>query len=72
MFIDIIVFILLIIAVFKGLSKGLIVAVFSFLGFFIGLAAALKLSTIAASYLGKNVSISERWLPVWDKAADLV
>ncbi len=64
MLIDIIVFILLLMAIFKGLSKGLIVAVFSFLGFFIGLAAALKLSTIAASYIGDNVSISQRWLPV--------
>jgi membrane protein required for colicin V production len=64
MFIDIIVLLLLLMALFKGLSKGLIVAVFSFLGFFIGLAAALKLSTVAAVYIGDNVSISQRWLPV--------
>lgn len=50
-------------AVFKGLRKGLIVALFSFLGFIIGLAAALKLSTVMAAYIGNNVTISQRWLP---------
>ncbi|MCW3074080.1 MAG: colicin production protein [Flaviaesturariibacter sp.] len=64
MFIDIIVFILLLVAVFKGLRKGLIVGIFSLLAFIIGLAAALKLSTAMASYLGDNISISQRWLPV--------
>ena len=64
MFIDFIVVVLLIIAIFKGLSKGLIVGIFSFLAIIIGLAAALKLSALAASYLGENVNISQRWLPV--------
>lgn len=63
MLIDIIAFILLLIAAFKGLRKGLIVAVFSFLAFVIGLAAALKLSTAMAAYIGDNVAISQRWLP---------
>lgn len=63
MLIDIIAFILLIIAAFKGLRKGLIVAVFSFLAFIIGLAAALKLSTAMADYIGSNVEVSQRWLP---------
>ena len=63
MLIDIIAFVLLLIATFKGLRKGLIVAVFSFLAFIIGLAAALKLSTAMASYLGENVAVSQRWLP---------
>lgn len=64
MFIDIIVVVLLVIAIFKGLRKGLIVGVFSFLAIIIGLAAAIKLSAVAASYLGDNVNISQRWLPV--------
>lgn len=63
MLIDIIIFLLLMVAIFKGLRKGLIVAVFSFLAFIIGLAAALKLSTAMASYIGENVTISQRWLP---------
>ena len=63
MLIDIIAFILLLVAAFKGLRKGLIVAVFSFLAFIIGLAAALKLSTAMADYIGENVAVSQRWLP---------
>ena len=63
MLIDIIVFILLVWALFKGLRNGLIVAVFSFLAFIIGLAAALKLSTLMAEYIGANVEVSQRWLP---------
>lgn len=64
MVIDIAVLVLLIIAIFKGFSKGLVVGFFSFLGIIIGLAAAIKLSAVAASYLGKNVNISQQWLPV--------
>jgi len=45
------------------MRKGLIVAVFSFLAFIIGLAAALKLSTAMAAYIGENVAVSQRWLP---------
>lgn len=63
MLIDIIAFVLLLLAAFKGLRKGFIVALFSFLAFFIGLAAALKLSAATATYIGNNVSVSQRWLP---------
>ncbi|HUC82645.1 MAG TPA: CvpA family protein [Flavisolibacter sp.] len=63
MLIDIITFILLLVAAFKGLRKGFIVAVFSFLAFVVGLAAALKLSTAMADYIGQNVEVSQRWLP---------
>lgn len=63
MLIDLIAFALLLLAVFKGLRKGLIVAVFSFLALFIGLAAALKLSAFVAEYIGTNVTVSQRWLP---------
>jgi membrane protein required for colicin V production len=64
MLIDTVALVLLIISVFKGFTKGFIVALFSFLAFIIGLAAALKLSTLAASYIGNAVNISQRWLPV--------
>lgn len=63
MLIDIITIILLVMALSKGLRKGLIVAVFSFVGYLIGLAAAIKLSTLVADYIGTNVEISQRWLP---------
>lgn len=63
MLIDIIAFIFLLVALFKGLRKGLIVAVFSFVAFIVGLAAALKLSATVAEYIGNSVSVSARWLP---------
>jgi len=64
MWLDIAVVVLLIIAVFKGLTKGLVVAFFSFIAFIVGLAAALKLSAVVAVYIGKAASISGRLLPV--------
>ncbi len=54
----------MIIAVFKGLSKGFIIGMFSLLAFIIGLAAALKLSVVVADYLSKNVMTATKWLPV--------
>ena len=64
MFLDIVVALLLVLALFKGLRKGLIVGIFSFLAFIIGLAAALKLSSLAAGYIGQNTGVSGSWLPV--------
>ena len=63
MFIDIITAVLLLLAIFKGLRKGFVVAIFSLFAYFIGLAAALKLSTLMAGYIGNNVEVSQRWLP---------
>ncbi|TCZ72751.1 CvpA family protein [Flaviaesturariibacter aridisoli] len=62
--IDIIVLALIVLALFKGLKKGLVLAVFSFLAFVVGLAAALKLSAVVAAYLGSSTNVSARWLPV--------
>ena len=64
MFIDILFAILIVFAVIRGFQKGLIVALFSFVAFFIGLAAALKLSAIVAGYIGKSVKVSDQWLPI--------
>ena len=64
MIIDIIVAVIVIVAVFKGYRQGLIVALFSFVAFAIGLAAAIKLSVVAADYIGKAVKISDKWLPI--------
>ncbi len=63
MLIDIIFAILLIMACIKGFQKGLIIAVFSIVAFIIGLAAALKLSTAVANWLGNSVSVNAKWLP---------
>ena len=61
--IDIIFAILIIIACVKGYQKGLVIALFSIIAFIIGLAAALKLSSVVAGWLGNNANISARWLP---------
>jgi membrane protein required for colicin V production len=61
--IDIIFAILIIIAIIKGLRRGFILAVFSIIGFIIGLAAALKLSALVAVYLQKNITVAGKWLP---------
>lgn len=64
MLIDIIFVVLLITAIFKGYTRGLIVAVFSILALVIGLAAALKLSVVTASWLKDAVHVAAKWLPV--------
>ena len=64
MLIDIIAIALIVLAMIKGFQKGLVVAIFSLLAFIIGLAAALKLSSVVAVYLGTNTNISHRWLPI--------
>lgn len=63
MLIDGIVAGMMVLALLKGLRKGLVLAVFSFLALVIGLAAAVKLSAVAAAYLGQHTNLSERWLP---------
>lgn len=64
MIIDILFLVFVAIAVFKGFQRGLIVAVFSIAGLIIGLAAALKLSTIVAAWIGQSTNISTKWLPL--------
>jgi membrane protein required for colicin V production len=64
MVIDLIFAVLLILAIFRGYQRGLIVGIFSFVAIIIGLAAAIKLSVLAAGYIDKAVKISDGWLPV--------
>jgi membrane protein required for colicin V production len=64
MIIDIVFAVLIILALFRGYSQGLILGIFSFLSIIIGLAAALKLSATVAGYIGSAVKISEQWLPL--------
>lgn len=63
MIIDLLLLVLLIVAVVKGMQRGLIVAIFSLLAWVVGLAAALKLSAVVADYLKDSVTISAKWLP---------
>ena len=63
MFIDLIFILLMLMAVVKGLQRGLIVAVFSMIGFVVGLIAAVKFSTVVAAWLNDSINVSARWLP---------
>ncbi len=63
MLIDLLYAVILVFAIFKGLRKGFIIAIFSVLAFIIGLAAAMKLSTVVAHQLEDSTNISARWLP---------
>lgn len=64
MIIDIIFLVLLVMAVIKGWRRGLVIAVFSVIALVVGLAAALKLSTLVAAWLKDSTSISAQWLPL--------
>jgi membrane protein required for colicin V production len=64
MFIDVVFFGLMLLAVKKGYSKGLIVAVFSLIGFIVGLAAAIKLSAVVAGWLGTQINVAQQWIPI--------
>jgi membrane protein required for colicin V production len=63
MLIDITFATLIALAIFKGYRKGLIIAVFSFIGFVVGLASAVKLSAVVADHLKNSVNVSAKWLP---------
>lgn len=64
MILDLLFAVIIVLAIFKGYQRGLIVGLFSFVAVIIGLAAAIKLSAVAAEYIGKAVKISQEWLPV--------
>lgn len=63
MTIDIIFLVLIALGAIKGIQRGFIVAIFSIIAIILGLAAAMKLSTVAAVYLQNSVDIPTRWLP---------
>jgi membrane protein required for colicin V production len=64
MIIDLIFAVLIVLAAINGYRRGLIVAVFSVVALIIGIAAAMKLSTVVANYIGHAVKISDKWLPI--------
>jgi membrane protein required for colicin V production len=64
MSIDLVLVIVLALAAFKGFSRGLIMALFSFAALFIGLAAALKLSSTVANYFRDSDTVPSPWWPV--------
>lgn len=64
MLLDIIFSILLVLALLRGYRQGLIIGLFSLVAVIIGLAAALKLSVVAANWIGKEVNVAGEWLPL--------
>ena len=50
-------------AVWKGYSKGLVVALFSFVGMIVGMLLALKCSAVVAVWLGEQTKLDAKWLP---------
>lgn len=64
MIVDIVFVILVVLAIIRGVSRGFIVAVFSFFAIIIGVAAAMKLSYAVASWLQQSLNVSGKWLPI--------
>ncbi len=63
MIIDVFFVLLMIYAIIKGYRNGFVIAIFSFFGIIIGLAAAMKFSTLVADWLKNSTHISIAWLP---------
>lgn len=63
MAIDLVYLLLLLMAFFKGLQHGLVMALFSLVAYVIALAAALKLSAVVANQLQQALSMNRAWLP---------
>ena len=61
MLIDILFIIIMALACYKGLRKGFILALFSVLGFIIGIAAALKLSAVVAARIAEHGGTGKWW-----------
>ena len=64
MLLDIIFAVIIVLAILKGYQKGLVLGLFSLVTVIIGLAAAMKLSTVVAGYIGNAVNVSDKWLPI--------
>jgi membrane protein required for colicin V production len=63
MTIDLIYLLILVAAAFKGFRQGMVLAAFSFVAFFIGLAAAIKLSAVVAGWLEDSFDKPSAWWP---------
>ena len=60
--IDIAYCVLVALAIYKGYSKGIIIAIASVAAYLVGLAAALKLSATVAAYMAEQTNLG-KWLP---------
>jgi membrane protein required for colicin V production len=62
--IDILCCMIVCLAIIQGWRKGLILGLFSMVCGLIGLAAAVKLSSVLATHMKSDLHMSSRWLPV--------
>ncbi len=62
--IDLIFYVVIILAIIQGFRKGLILGVFSLVCGIIGLAAAVKLSAVVAAHMKSGLHVSGKWVPV--------
>lgn len=61
MLIDIIALLLLVLAIYKGWSQGLIMSIFSFLSFFIAIILAFYFSAQVAGYFKQSTGSDSKW-----------
>lgn len=64
MLLDLLFAVIIVLAILRGYQRGLVVGLFSLVAVIIGLAAAMKLSTVVAAYIGSAVKVSDQWLPI--------
>ncbi|MFM2138026.1 MAG: hypothetical protein RJA57_333 [Bacteroidota bacterium] len=64
MLIDLLLGIAVVLALWRGYQRGLIIGIFSFLAVFIGIAAALRFSAFVAGRIRSTGRVSEEWLPL--------
>jgi len=64
MVIDVLLIVFLLLAIFRGLRHGFIIAIVSAVAWIIGIAAAIKLSAVVATYGREHSHLPSRWLPV--------
>jgi len=64
MAVDLLLIVFLLLAIFRGLRHGFIIAIISAVAWIIGIAAAIKLSAVVAGYGKTHTHLPPRWLPV--------
>ncbi len=64
MIIDIIFFIILLLALYNGFRKGIIHSIVSLLALIIGIIAAVRLSELAAVYVDRWFNVASKYLPL--------
>lgn len=62
-YVDIVLFVILALGIYRGFRKGLIIAVFGALALFVGIYGGIHLSDYVAELLSSSFNIDVEWLP---------